>query len=154
MILNGVSTIFLNGNEKTQYKIFKRPEHHQVRMNQPKRRRKHLKDSSALFPCFVFSFSIIKANPKNFHVSCKRGILIAFHPGTIFAEAVFKTPAEDLSRLRLFEVTELDESRSDSQRSLHVNLLQCSIKNLTILQPLPIESYPFFPKWKILPVSN
>jgi len=52
-------------------------------------------------------------------------------------------PAEDLSRLKLFEVTELDESRSVSQWSLHVNILQYSTKNLTIPQLLPKVVYFF-----------
>lgn len=50
-------------------------------------------------------------------------------------------PAEDLSRLGLFEVT---ESRSVSQQSLHVNLPQYSTKNLTVLQLLSIQSCLFF----------
>lgn len=79
-ILNGVGTIFLNGSEKIEYKIFKRIDCHKVTVNQQKIKCKRLKDSSALSSCFVFSFSIIKTSQKNFHVSFKRGILISFHP--------------------------------------------------------------------------
>lgn len=52
-----------------------------------------------------------------------------------------ETPAEGLSRLGLFEVT---ESRSVSQRALHANLPQYSTKNLTVLQLPPIQSCLFF----------
>lgn len=56
-----------------------------------------------------------------------------------------KYPAEDLSWLRPFEVTELDESRSVRWWSFHVNTRQDSVKNLTVLQSfLPIESCLLF----------
>lgn len=112
-------------------------------VNQPKIRQKCLKDSSALSCQVIFSFSIIKT--KQISMNFVRGVIWFFSTPELhlLKLSLNETAAEDLSRLGLFEVTQLHESRSVSQWPLHVNLPQYSTKNLTMRQLLPIQSCLF-----------
>lgn len=97
-------------------------------------------------PALSLAFSIIKTPPPKKSMYLVRTAF--WFPSTperyLLKLSSNEIAAEDLSRLRLFEVTELDRSQSVSQQSLHVNISQYAIKNLTILQPPPIESCLFF----------